>query len=535
MERFLVTALLLLLLALAPAMAQDVVYTGETTTLSVRQEGADTYQWELYSNPTVNFAKVPGDPSPTAYAEFAGPNDGATVQVKWKKPGTYYFKVTALDAAGCAINFKIGMIEVRPVVPNRPPFASDDHFPIDCNSPSYNVLKNDTIPGNDVNLIRLSVEQPPIHGALTLNPDGTFKYQVSSSFTGGDFFVYALDKNKYPGAIATVYLTIIADFDFDGIPDDLDIDADGDGILNDREAPGKDWHTADADNDGLPNYMDIDADGDGIVDNYEGQGSKTYKKVVIYDANNNGLNDAYDGRQSGYEIDPVDSDEDGIPDFLDADSDNDGVPDPIEGHDKDFNGIADHVLVGTDADKDGLDDAFDTVFNACDAVYTNMTGSNAAMQNFDKDGLPDWRDDNDDNDKYLTNVEDLNGNGNFSDDDYDFDGRPEYLDYGRDCDVFIPDAFSPNGDGIHDYFEIFCIDQYPNAKIYIFDQLGNMLFQKANYGNKDIWTKDEAAPWWDGRLNRGRKQGERVAPGTYYSVLDLGNGEVKKSFVFVSY
>ena len=114
--------------------------------------------------------------------------------------------------------------------------------------------------------------------------------------------------------------------------------------------------------------------------------------------------------------------------------------------------------------------------------------------------------------------------------------RIESLGLGRDCDLFIPDAFSPNGDGVHDCFQIYCINHYPDAKIYIFDQLGNKIFEKTHYGNPEFWGTHESA-WWCGKPDRGpgNARNEMVAPGTYYYVLDLGNGEVKKSFVFVSY
>ena len=114
--------------------------------------------------------------------------------------------------------------------------------------------------------------------------------------------------------------------------------------------------------------------------------------------------------------------------------------------------------------------------------------------------------------------------------------RIESLDFGQECELFIPDAFSPNGDNVHDYFQIYCIDNYPDARIYIFDQLGNKIFDKAHYGNLDFWKTNENA-WWSGKPDRGsgNARNEMVALGTYYYVLDLGNGKVKKSFVFVSY
>ncbi|HEX7584618.1 MAG TPA: gliding motility-associated C-terminal domain-containing protein, partial [Prolixibacteraceae bacterium] len=142
----------------------------------------------------------------------------------------------------------------------------------------------------------------------------------------------------------------------------------------------------------------------------------------------------------------------------------------------------------------------------------------------------------DDGDQWLTVYEDWNGDGIYWNDDSNHNGVPDYLDPLSDCVLFIPDAFSPNGDNIHDYFMIYCLQNYPNAKMYIFDQLGNKLYEKNNYGNLDIWkTPDQA--WWDGRTtNRSvATNNGMVIPGTYFYVLQLGNGEVKKSYVFISY
>ena len=109
-------AVLLLLLALAPAMAQNVVRQGETTELGIEQKPGDTYKWELYSDSTVNFAQVPGDTSP-GYAAFIGGSDGTPVSVLWKLPGIYFFKVTAVNASGCTNNLKIGKITVLEALP----------------------------------------------------------------------------------------------------------------------------------------------------------------------------------------------------------------------------------------------------------------------------------------------------------------------------------------------------------------------------------------------------------------------------------
>lgn len=112
-----VAALLLCLFAGHKAGAQTVVYQGETTTLTVEEVPGETYVWELYSDSTVDFAITNGDPSPAAYAEFTGPNDQPTANVLWKEAGTYFVKVTALDAAGCTNNLKVIIIRVLPPLP----------------------------------------------------------------------------------------------------------------------------------------------------------------------------------------------------------------------------------------------------------------------------------------------------------------------------------------------------------------------------------------------------------------------------------
>ncbi|MFY9152781.1 MAG: gliding motility-associated C-terminal domain-containing protein [Prolixibacteraceae bacterium] len=447
------------------------------------------------------------------------------------KDGDY--AVTITDQNGCQ-----WLDTLTIPLPNLPPVAMNDEFHTTCSRATGNLLYSDNgggfdyDPDNDAFNIDTDPVSAPSHGYLILYADGTFQYQAVQGYSGDDSFKYTIvDIDNNYSIPATVLIHVVADFDGDGIADAVDIDTDGDGILNIYEGDP----LTDTDSDGLPDYMDIDADGDGITDNVEAQTSADYVAPSNLDVNHNGLDDAYDELQFKKEIKPVDTDLDGIPDLIDFDSDNDLVPDYIEGHDADSNGKSDYLAVGKDSDYDGLDDAYDIVLNECNAL-DNSTGSNAAIQDFDGDGAPDWRDDNDDDDQYLTRFEDLNADNDFSNDDMDFDGHPEYLDYGRECDLMVPDAFSPNGDNIHEYFQVYCIDHFPNAVMYIFDSFGNKLFEKENYGNLDRWGSPDRA-WWNGK-SENRLVGDRngkVPPGTYYYVLKLGNGEVKKSFVFISY
>lgn len=473
--------------------------------------------------------------NPDASIPFAG---ATTEDIVNLTNGSYVVSIT--DQNGCQLKDTL----IIPA-PNMPPTASNDEFVAGCGGVSGDIVYGDNGFGKDFDLdgdtlfVDFKLIEIPKHGTLILNPDqsGKFTYMADQGYTGIDEFQYVVfDPKKNFSNPAKVTIHVVSDFDCDGIQDDLDPDADGDGILNVDEGTT----TTDSDGDGHPNWLDIDADNDGIVDNYEGQSTAGYIAPSGQDTDHDGIDDAYDTDQGGTVIIPVDTDSaladaDGIPDFLDVDSDNDWVPDYIEGHDANADGKPDFILSGKDVDADGLDDGFDTV-NRYESYATNMTGSNAAMQDFDGDGKKDWRDENDDDDPYLTRFEDLNVDGDYSNDDTDFDGHPEYLDFGRDCDLFVPEAFSPNGDNIHDYFQIYCIEHFPNAKMYIFDQLGNKLFEKEHYGNMEFWGTAERALWDGKTTNRvASVNGGKVIQGTYYYVLQLGNGEVKKSFVFVSY
>ena len=109
--------MLLLLLALAPAIAQNVTNKGEITELAVDSVPGETYVWELYSDSTLNFAQVSGVTTSATFAEFVGSNAGAKVSVRWKELGIYFFKVTAWNASGCTMNLKVGIMKVLPPLP----------------------------------------------------------------------------------------------------------------------------------------------------------------------------------------------------------------------------------------------------------------------------------------------------------------------------------------------------------------------------------------------------------------------------------
>ena len=108
-----------LLMAMAPAMAQNTVYAGQTSTLSVVAVPGETYEWELYDNVTnLNLAVVPGNCPITEAFFVGGINTGPIVQVTWLVPGTYHWKVTTTSS--CTNNIAIG----RMIVLNDLPTAT---------------------------------------------------------------------------------------------------------------------------------------------------------------------------------------------------------------------------------------------------------------------------------------------------------------------------------------------------------------------------------------------------------------------------
>jgi gliding motility-associated-like protein len=434
----------------------------------------------------------------------------------------------------------IVFITVRPA--NQPPVAIDDYFDVPCGNLTGNVLVDngggaDSDPDGD----EIVVNPIPIvgtsSGVVILYDNGNFEYEPFEDFVGVDSFQYEIHDVGVPPTLydtAWVYITRVADNDCDGVADVDDIDDDNDGIRDVNEGD----LAFDSDLDGIPDSYDVDSDNDGILDNIEGQGEHNYIPPTGRDTDGDGWDDAYDPDNGGYpfDISLTDTDGDSMPDFLDIDSDNDGVFDFIEGHDENADGIADVVRIYSDSDYDGLDDAYDTQSGW--AMPGNETASNAPLQDFDGDGERDWRDTNDEDDAYQTINEDINGNGDFSDDDLDLDGHPEYLDTEIDCELFIPDGFSPNDDGVHDFFQILCIyPRYPNAKMMIFNRNGQLLFEKENYGNYDVWGWNDA--WWWGtsenKLTIGRSGG--LPAGNYIYVLELndGLGTVKNGTVMLAY
>ena len=79
----------------------------------------------------------------------------------------------------------------------------------------------------------------------------------------------------------------------------------------------------------------------------------------------------------------------------------------------------------------------------------------------------------------------------------------------------IYNEFSPDGDGVNETFVIDCLEQFPNNKLEVYNRWGNVVYTKKGYLND-----------WEG-ISNGRaviNQSDKLPVGTYYYVLDLGDG-----------
>jgi gliding motility-associated-like protein len=111
----------------------------------------------------------------------------------------------------------------------------------------------------------------------------------------------------------------------------------------------------DSDLDAIPDQLDTDSDNDGILDSIEAQLNATIL-ISNADTNSNGLDNAF---EPGFT--PIDTDLDGVVDYLDLDSDNDGILDSIEiGNDLDTDGIRN--FRDLDSDKDLCSDVIEAGF-----------------------------------------------------------------------------------------------------------------------------------------------------------------------------
>ncbi len=101
--------------------------------------------------------------------------------------------------------------------------------------------------------------------------------------------------------------------------------------------------------------------------------------------------------------------------------------------------------------------------------------------------------------------------------------------------VEVYGEFSPNEDGINDWLKIKNIksanniNRYPNNTIKIFNRWGSLVWEASGYDNDKV--KFEGVS--NGRATIGK--GEQLPVGTYYYMLDLGDGSpIIKGWIYIN-
>ncbi|WP_166960468.1 LamG-like jellyroll fold domain-containing protein [Yeosuana marina] len=180
----------------------------------------------------------------------------------------------------------------------------------------------------------------------------------------------------------------------------------------------------DTDGDGIANIYDLDSDNDGIFDADEaGHGQSNTNGVVSNVVGTDGIPDAVQtSPNSGtvnYVVAESSDDSDYILNFLDIDSDGDGIPDNVEAQPTIGYIPPSNISASiTDANHNGLDDAYETAMGGTDI---------SQLADTDNDGIKDYLDTDSDNDGVL----DIDENGQAStanNKDVDNDGLDDNFD-----------------------------------------------------------------------------------------------------------
>ena len=302
-------------------------------------------------------------------------------------------------------------------------------------------------------------------------------------------------------------VTLPMDCDHDGIYSDVDLDDDNDGILDILETE------TDNDRDGKVNSVDLDSDGDGCFDVVEAgfedpdQDGILGSSPVEVDALGRVIS------AQGY-TPPDDRDNSGSFDFLELPQNPTITQQPpalvvlLRDQDVQLNlGVAPEEL--TFVQWQILEDENQGVWKDL-AESDSFKGVQTSQLLLIKpqDHWIDW--------KFRAAIGSIAypcGPLIYSD-ETQFDHRP----------LEIPNAFSPDSDGVNEKWIIEGLGRFPNHQLTIYSRWEAVILKEAPYQND-----------WGGEL-RGYSDslGGQVPEGTYFYVLDLGNGQPPlKGFIYL--
>jgi gliding motility-associated-like protein len=89
-------------------------------------------------------------------------------------------------------------------------------------------------------------------------------------------------------------------------------------------------------------------------------------------------------------------------------------------------------------------------------------------------------------------------------------------------DISVYNAVSNNNDGKHDFFEIACIENFPQNHVRIFNRAGTLVYEAKGY--------DNAETAFSGTSNKGISLlGNSLPVGTYFYIIDKGDNSPAKT------
>ncbi|MDP4270063.1 MAG: Ig-like domain-containing protein, partial [Bacteroidota bacterium] len=395
------------------------------------------------------------------------------------------FNVTVSDGNG-GTNTVVVNVTVTPV--NDAPIAVNDYATTSEDSPKViNVLTNDSdVDGNALTITSVSV---PTKGTVVVNGDGTITYTPNANANGNDSFTYTISDGHGGSSTATVNVAItpvndlpVAVSDSTGTNEDTTLNGNlsandilsGDGGNVWAKATNPAHGTVVVNTDGTYSYTP-DA-------NYNGPDSFTY---TLTDANG-------DKSTATVKITVV------------------SVNDLPVAEDDHITGVEETAVTGNLSTNDTPSGDGGNVWAIKDEPQfgTVVINSDGTFTYTPKE-------------KFVGDVEFTytitDANGDVSTAKVTITVEP--------VDVSIPEGFSPNGDGINDLLVIYGIEKYPNNRLMIFNRWGNKVFEAKSYDNS-----------WNGENHFGIAVGGRDLPvGTYFYILDLGNGSpVKKGYIYLN-
>ena len=282
-----------------------------------------------------------------------------------------------------------------------------------------------------------------VDGQATEGVDGELIAGSNPTNSDGDNYPNYIDLDSDNDAINDVVESGNDDPDNDGLVGTGTPIVNGDGQTETGTS-----NPIDTDGDGYSDYVDLDSDNDAINDVEEG-GNLDPDNDGIVEIGTPVVNE--NGQPDGSISDPTDTDEDGMPDYIDLDSDSDNISDVVEGGnlDPDNDGI---VGIGTpnvndngqpdgntsnppDTDMDGAPDYQDIDADGDGIVdIYECPDDNTCVDN-DDDGIPDFLDPDSDGDG-INDIDECETGAPCV--DTDMDGIPDYIDLDTDNDG-IPD------------------------------------------------------------------------------------------------